>query len=80
MAQLHLGLQTGRGHLSAKLKAAYKLDLRRIGKHYLLAGFQHDGAKDVISPVIVATSQMVTFNPRTDPEPRLFSASSARSC
>ena len=57
---------------SAKFESVYKLDLRRFGKHDLLAGFQHDGGKDVISPVTVATSQVVTFDPRTQPEPRLL--------
>jgi len=57
---------------SARLEAAYKLNLKRAGKHDLLAGFQHDGGKDVISPVTVATSQVVMFDPRTQPEPRLL--------
>src|SRR5690606_30731835 len=57
---------------AARLEAAYKLDLRRAGKHDLLGGFQHDGGKDVISPVTVATSRVVTFNPRTDPELHLL--------
>jgi hypothetical protein len=35
---------------SASLEAAYKFDLRKAGRHDLLAGFQHDGGKDVISP------------------------------
>jgi len=57
---------------SAKLEAAFKHDLGRLGKHDLLGGFQHDGGKDVISPVTVATSQIVTLNPSTHPELRLL--------
>ena len=57
---------------SARLEAAYHLDLRRAGKHEVLAGLQHDGGKDVISPITVATSRVLTFNPRTDPVPRLL--------
>src|SRR5688500_10303587 len=57
---------------SSRLEAVYKFDLKRVGKHDLLAGFQHDGGKDVISPVTIATSQVVTFDPRTQPEPRLL--------
>jgi outer membrane receptor protein involved in Fe transport len=57
---------------SAKLEGVYKLDLRRAGKHDLLAGFQHDGGKDVISPITVATSRILTLNPRTDPLPNLL--------
>ena len=52
---------------SAKLEAAYKRDLGRAGKHDLLAGIQHDGAKDVISAVTVATTRIVTIDPRTSP-------------
>jgi outer membrane receptor protein involved in Fe transport len=51
---------------SARLEGVYKFDLRRFGKHDLLGGVQHDGGKDVISPITVATSRVVTFNPRTD--------------
>src|SRR5687768_14997320 len=51
---------------SARLESVYKLDLRRGGKHDLLVGLQHDGGKDVISPITIATSRVVTFNPRTD--------------
>jgi outer membrane receptor protein involved in Fe transport len=57
---------------SARLEAAYTLDLRRAGGHDILAGFQHDGGKDVISPITVGTSRVVTYNPRTDSEPRLL--------
>ncbi|MSU25484.1 MAG: TonB-dependent receptor [Opitutus sp.] len=52
---------------SARLEAAAKFDLRSAGKHDLLAGFQHDGGKDVISAITVATSRVITYNPRTDP-------------
>lgn len=51
---------------SARLEGVFKLDLRRAGKHDLLAGLQHDGGKDVISPITVATTRVVIFNPRTD--------------
>ncbi len=57
---------------SAKLEGAYKLDLGRAGKHDLLAGFQHDGAKDVISPVTVATSRVITWAPGSGPIPSLL--------
>ena len=57
---------------SARLEGAYKLDLKRIGKHDVLVGVQHDGAKDVISPVTVATTRVLTFNPRTDAIPSLL--------
>lgn len=57
---------------SAKLEAAYKFDLRRAGKHDLLAGFQHDGGEDVISPVTVATSRIITYKPETGPLPSLL--------
>ena len=57
---------------AAKLEAVYKLDLRRAGKHDILAGFQHDGGKDVISPITVATSRIVTYNPRTEPPPNVL--------
>jgi outer membrane receptor protein involved in Fe transport len=57
---------------SAKLEGVYKFDLKRAGKHDLLAGFQHDGAKDMISPQTVATSQIVTLNPSTGEVPRLL--------
>lgn len=57
---------------SAKLEAAYKLDLRRAGKHDLLAGFQHDGGKDVVSPITVATSRILTYKAETGPIPSLL--------
>jgi iron complex outermembrane receptor protein len=57
---------------SAKLEAAYKFDLRLAGKHDLLAGFQHDGGEDVISPVTVATSRIITYKPETGPIPSLL--------
>jgi outer membrane receptor protein involved in Fe transport len=57
---------------SARLEAVYKLDLKRVGKHDLLLGFQHDGAKDVISPVTIATSQVVTLDTSTQPELKLL--------
>lgn len=54
-------------NFSARFEGVYKLDLRRVGKHDVLAGFQHDGAKDVVSPITVASSRIVTYTPRTDP-------------
>jgi outer membrane receptor protein involved in Fe transport len=51
---------------SARLEGVFKRDLRGFGKHDLLAGLQHDGGKDVISPITIATSRIVTFNPSTD--------------
>lgn len=59
-------------NFSARLEAAYKLDLKRWGRHDVLGGFQHDGAKDVISPITIATTRIITFNPRTDEVPRLL--------
>ena len=52
---------------SARLEAAYKLDLKSAGRHDLLVGLQHDGGKDVVSPITVATTRIVTYTPRTDP-------------
>ncbi len=57
---------------SAKLEGVYKADLGRAGRHDLLAGFQHDGGKDVISAVTVATSRVITYNPKTDARPNLL--------
>lgn len=57
---------------SGKLEGVYKTDLRRAGKHDLLLGFQHDGAKDMISPQTIQTAQVVTLNPRTGEVPRLL--------
>ena len=57
---------------SAKLEGVYKLDLRAFGKHDVLTGFQHDGGKDVISPITIATSRVITYNPKTDPKPQLL--------
>ncbi len=59
-------------NFSARLEAAYKLDLKSVGKHDLLVGVQHDGGKDVTSAITVATSRLVTVNPRTDPPLRLL--------
>lgn len=59
-------------NFSAKLEGVYKLDLRSAGRHDLLGGVQHDGAKDVISAVTVATTRVVTFNPRTETLPGLL--------
>jgi len=59
-------------NFSARLEVVYKLDARRAGKHEFLAGFQHDGGKDVISPVTVATSRIITFKPSSDPLPSLL--------
>jgi outer membrane receptor protein involved in Fe transport len=59
-------------NFSARFEGAYKLNLKRAGRHDLLAGFQHDGAKDMISAQTIQTAQVVTLNPRTDPEPRLL--------
>gem|GEM_PF-3466203 len=52
---------------SARLEGAYKLDLKSFGKHDLLMGVQHDGGKDVISAQTVATTRVITLNPRTEP-------------
>jgi outer membrane receptor protein involved in Fe transport len=57
---------------SARLEAAYKLDLRAAGKHDLLAGVQHDGAKDVISANTVATARILTYNAASGPIPSLL--------
>jgi outer membrane receptor protein involved in Fe transport len=57
---------------SAKLEAAYKLNLGDQGKHDLLTGFQHDGGKDVISPITVATSRVYTYDPKSGPFPSLL--------
>lgn len=57
---------------SAKLEAAYKLNLGRAGKHDILGGFQHDGGKDVISAVTVATSRIVTWTPGDPAFPSLL--------
>jgi outer membrane receptor protein involved in Fe transport len=59
-------------NFSAKLEGVYRLDLKEAGKHEFLGGFQHDGGKDVISPITVATSRVITYNPKTDPKPRLL--------
>ncbi len=57
---------------SAKLEAVYKRDLRALGKHDLLAGFQHDGGKDMISPNTIATSRVLNYDPSTGPIPSLL--------
>lgn len=57
---------------SAKLEGVYKHDLGALGRHDLLAGFQHDGGKDVISPITVATSRVLNYDPRTGPIPSLL--------
>lgn len=57
---------------SARLEAAYKLDLRAAGKHDLLAGVQHDGAKDVISANTVATARILTYTAANGPIPSLL--------
>jgi outer membrane receptor protein involved in Fe transport len=57
---------------AARLEAAYKLDLRAAGKHDLLVGVQHDGAKDVISANTVATARILTYSPSTGPIPNLL--------
>ncbi len=57
---------------SARLEAAYKFDLRKAGRHDLLAGFQHDGGKDVISAVTVATSRIITYSASSGPLPSLL--------
>lgn len=54
-------------NFSARLEAAYKLDLRRVGKHDVFGGFQHDGGKDVISPNTIASARITTYTPKTDP-------------
>ncbi len=57
---------------SAKLEAAYKLDLKAAGNHDVPGGVQHDGGKDVISAVTVATSRIVTWAPGTPAIPSLL--------
>jgi iron complex outermembrane receptor protein len=57
---------------SARLEVAYKLDLRAAGKHDLLAGVQHDGAKDVISANTVATARILTYTAANGPIPSLL--------
>jgi outer membrane receptor protein involved in Fe transport len=57
---------------AARLEAAYKLDLRAAGKHDVLVGVQHDGAKDVISANTVATARILTYSPSTGPIPNLL--------
>lgn len=59
-------------NFSARIEVAANRDFGAVGKHNLLAGFQHDGAKDVISPITIGTTRVVTYNPRTEPEPRLL--------
>lgn len=57
---------------AARLEAAYKLDLRAAGRHDLLVGVQHDGAKDVINANTVATARILTYNPSTGAIPNLL--------
>lgn len=57
---------------AAKIEAVYKRDFGRLGKHDLLAGFQHDGAKDMISPNTIATSRVLNYDPATGPIPSLL--------
>ncbi len=57
---------------AARLEAAYKLDLRAAGRHDLLVGVQHDGAKDVINANTVATARILTYSPSTGPIPNLL--------
>jgi len=59
-------------NFSARLEAVYKLNAGRAGKHDFLVGFQHDGGKDVISPVTVATSRIITYKPSSGPLPSLL--------
>ncbi|MEO7413817.1 MAG: TonB-dependent receptor [Opitutaceae bacterium] len=59
-------------NFSARLEAASKFDFGAAGKHDLLAGFQHDGGKDVISPVTVATARIITYSPSSGPLPSLL--------
>jgi outer membrane receptor protein involved in Fe transport len=56
---------------AAKLEGTYKLDLRSLGKHDLLAGFQHDGGTQTVGSTSV-NSANINYNPRTDPIPRLL--------
>lgn len=53
-------------NFAARFETAAKFDFARWGRHDLLAGFQHDGGKDVVSPITIGTSRVVTYNPRTD--------------
>jgi outer membrane receptor protein involved in Fe transport len=59
-------------NFSAKVEAASKLNLNRAGRHDLLGGFQHDGGKEVISPITVATTRFVTWVPGSPPIPSLL--------
>lgn len=57
---------------AAKVEGVYRHDLGLFGKHDLLAGFQHDGGKDMISPNTIATSRVLTYDPSTGPIPSLL--------
>lgn len=57
---------------SAKFEAALKFDLRQAGRHDLLAGFQHDGGKEVISPITVGTSAAYVYTPGDPAFPSLL--------
>jgi outer membrane receptor protein involved in Fe transport len=59
-------------NFSARLEGVYKFDLRQAGKHELLAGFQHDGGKDVTSPITVATTRVYSFDATSGPFPSLL--------
>lgn len=57
---------------SARLEAASQLDLGRAGRHDVLTGFQHDGGRDVVSPVTIATARILTYSPDSGPIPSLL--------
>lgn len=57
---------------SAKLEGVYKSDLKSAGRHDLLLGYQHDGAKDMISPQTIQTAQIVTLDPSRGEVPQLL--------
>lgn len=57
---------------AAKIEGVYKQNLGRFGQHDLLAGFQHDGGKDMINPNTIATSRVLNYDPSTGPIPSLL--------
>lgn len=59
-------------NFQAKIEGTYKLDLNALGKHDILAGFQHDGGTQTVGSTSV-NSATINYNPRTDPIPRLLS-------
>ncbi len=59
-------------NFQAKIEGTYKMDLRSLGKHDVLIGFQHDGGTQTVGSTSV-NSATINYNPRTDPTPRLLS-------